>query len=282
MRYFACIFALATVLTEVRGDCAGASQTDPLYRGWNSGGGDHFYTPNLTEYNNALKTGYTAEGIRASVFTTRVAGSVQFIRLWNAALDDHFYTINATEANAAVGYVIEDVNHMYIYPTQLCGSVPLYRSYNHVATDHFYTIDAAERDTAAQNGWAFELIAGYVFPPATSGSSGSIGGTTTLTAKTTTTSTATTTADSEATPAASALSNAPVPSSAGSGSSGSTDDGLSAPALPAPTTILDGSSLADVLPTSPATSAPGTGAARRLALPPAFAVAAIALAARLL
>ncbi|KAJ7486917.1 hypothetical protein FB451DRAFT_1026358, partial [Mycena latifolia] len=224
----------------------------PLYRAYSDGASDHFYTTDLAEYNSAVAGGgYTAEGVRLLVFTTQVAGSVQFIRLWNGDKSDHFYTTNATEAKSAVtgGYVIEDKTPMYIYPTQICGSVPLYRSYSQTGTDHFYTIDAAERDGAVGSGWAYEWIAGYVFPPS-SGSSGTTTKTTT-TATTATATTTTTTGKTTTTTAAapSPTASAPSPSTSNSSASSTTDDGLTAPVLPAPTTVLGGS-FADTLPTT--------------------------------
>ncbi|KAJ7146679.1 hypothetical protein C8R44DRAFT_973366 [Mycena epipterygia] len=172
---FALFFvAFSAFAAKVRADCAGASQAQPLYRDYSSSGGDHFYTTDLAEYNSANSNdGYSPDGIRALVFTTQVAGSVQFIRLDNGNVTDHFYTTNVTEATvfAAAGYTVENKATMYIYPTQLCGSVPFYRSYSAAGTDHFYTIDASERDGAVSSGWAYELIAGYVFAPASLSSS---------------------------------------------------------------------------------------------------------------
>ncbi|KAJ6608973.1 hypothetical protein B0H10DRAFT_2226382 [Mycena sp. CBHHK59/15] len=224
MNTFACFFvALITVL--VRADCAGASQAVPLYRDWNSAISDHFYTTDLAEYNSANAGGYTPEGIRSLVFSTQVAGSVQFIRLWNGntGVGDHFYTTNATEAQAATGggYVIENKATMYIYPTQLCGSVPLYRLYSQGGTDHFYTISATERDGAAAGEWTYEWIAGYVFGPRERVST-------------------TTSTSSSASASTSAVAAAGTPSAA---------DVPTGPVtvLPAPTTMLGGS-LADSLP----------------------------------
>ncbi|KAJ6616785.1 hypothetical protein B0H10DRAFT_2035750 [Mycena sp. CBHHK59/15] len=273
MNTFACFFvALITVLVaEVRADCAGASQAVPLYRDWNSAISDHFYTTDLAEYNSANAGGYTPEGIRSLVFSTQVAGSVQFIRLWNGntGVGDHFYTTNATEAQAATGggYVIENKATMYIYPTQLCGSVPLYRLYSQGGTDHFYTISATERDGAAAGEWTYEWIAGYVFAPpanASSVTSASLP----VAHKSTTTSTS-----SSASASTSAVAAAGTPSAA---------DVPTGPVtvLPAPTTMLGGS-LADSLPSSSATA--GSSAAIRVRLGPGSCfVSLLALVAALL
>nr|GAT51786.1 predicted protein [Mycena chlorophos] len=156
---------------EVRA-CAGASEAVAMYRAFKADGTDHFYTLDLSEYNNAVANdGYAAEGIRALVFDTQVEGSVQLHRLWSGADVDHFYTTNTTEAAAAEQgtYVSEDAasdghTPIYVYPTALCGSVPLYRSYaGGTAMDHFYTVNVTERNDAEASGWGYELIAGYVF-----------------------------------------------------------------------------------------------------------------------
>ncbi|KAJ7721886.1 hypothetical protein B0H16DRAFT_1601650 [Mycena metata] len=167
MRRLVLFFALvATLTTLVHGDsCAPPSQAIPVYRSFNNGAGDHFYTTNTAEYNTATASGgYFAEGARFAVFPTASAtNTVQFIRLFNGGVTDHFYTTNQTEANNAAaggGYTIENLSPMYIYSTQLCGSVPLYRSYSANATDHFYTTSMEEQN--GMLGYKFELIAGYV------------------------------------------------------------------------------------------------------------------------
>ncbi|KAF7291265.1 hypothetical protein MIND_01270300 [Mycena indigotica] len=113
--------------------------------------------------------GYVQEGIRALVFTTQVAGSVRLRRLWSAGVGDHLYTADTVEAARTLtqSYVYEDtVTPLYVYPTAQCGSVPLHRLYiGGTVTDHFYTVDPAERDSAVSQGYTYEFIAGYVFPP---------------------------------------------------------------------------------------------------------------------
>ncbi|KAF8187889.1 hypothetical protein K438DRAFT_1834324 [Mycena galopus ATCC 62051] len=166
---------VAEVLAQ--GSCADPSQAVPVYRDFDIPIGDHFYTTNITEYNAANTNGYFAEGARFYVFATAVADTSQFIRLYSGVGSDHFYTTNSTEAALAVSgaaYTVENLTPMYIYTTQLCGSVPLYRSFNPTVTDHFYTTSESEQNQ--EQGYNFELIAGYVLPLPASSSSSAAGG----------------------------------------------------------------------------------------------------------
>ncbi|KAJ6514349.1 hypothetical protein C8R47DRAFT_1313671 [Mycena vitilis] len=152
---------------QVRGDsCDDASQAQPLYRDYSVSLGDHFYTTDEGEYDDANKAGYIPEGIAARVFTTKVTDAVQFFRLYSTAAGDHLYTTDTSEVASATStqynYTLQSGPPMYIYQSALCGSVPLYRLHSGDVRDHFYTTNATERDSAEKNGFAFEKIAGYV------------------------------------------------------------------------------------------------------------------------
>lgn len=73
----------------------------------------------------------------------------------------HFLTTSA--ACEGAGTVVRSLGFWATDAT--CGAVPLYRLYNGAQGNHFYTTSAAERDNAATNlGYAFEFVAGYVWP----------------------------------------------------------------------------------------------------------------------
>ncbi|KAJ7500984.1 hypothetical protein B0H11DRAFT_1993254 [Mycena galericulata] len=196
----------------VRADCAAdVSQIVPLYRDWDGVISDHFYTVLTTP---RTRNGYTAEGVRLSVFPTQVSGAVQFIRLYSSAATDHFYTTNATEAQAAAS-----------------------RQLSPAGLDHFYTINATERDGAETSGWAYEQIAGYVFPPAAAASSAAAPPSTPTTA----TEFSTTTTTAAAAPPKSV--SAPTSASLGAqtpvtGAAAPSDVEVTGPVLPAATTTL--------------------------------------------
>jgi len=74
----------------------------PVYRYWNAGNKDHFYTANhheigVTESGHAGKAGYTCEGVLGYVSPVEFFGSIPVYRYWNEAHHDHFYTTNSAE-----------------------------------------------------------------------------------------------------------------------------------------------------------------------------------------
>ena len=96
--------------------------TVPLYRYWNPGNGDHFYTVDKAEGDNAVKGGYKAEGITGYIYPQQNSGTVPLYRYWNQGNGDHFYTVDKAERDNAVkgGYKAEGCCLItgYIYPPQ--------------------------------------------------------------------------------------------------------------------------------------------------------------------
>lgn len=138
------------------------ADTVPLYRYWNSGGVDHFYTTSWRELGYG-RNGWVYEGIQAFIHAKRVAGSVPLYRYWNAGSQDHFYTTNWSELGGGRGgYGYEGIQG-FVFPTQVAGTVPLYRYWNGSGTDHFYTTNWGELG-GGRNGWGYEGIQCYVFP----------------------------------------------------------------------------------------------------------------------
>ena len=76
--------------------------TVPLYRYWNAGVADHFYTTNPHEIGTTTpgvvgKHGYKSEGIACYCFSTHYQHTVPLYRYYNGAQFDHFYTTNSAE-----------------------------------------------------------------------------------------------------------------------------------------------------------------------------------------
>ncbi|KAJ7355241.1 hypothetical protein DFH08DRAFT_690260, partial [Mycena albidolilacea] len=155
--------------------CADSFQAVAVYRDFNDGPGNHFYTVStpLLSADAANASDYFLEGLHFAVFPTPISSTTPLIRLWNGDAPDHFYTTDATETNevAAGGYVLEHLTPMFVYPTQLCGSILFYRLCNPANRDHVYTTSATERD--GETGYTFGLIVGYILPLASGPSSAS-------------------------------------------------------------------------------------------------------------
>jgi hypothetical protein len=146
---------------------AATLQTAELYRLYNPSNGDHFYTTDAAERDNAVsQAGYQHELVAGYLFDSQASSTVPLYRLYNPSNGDHFYTTDAAERDNAVsqaGYRHELVAG-YLFDSQASGTVPLYRLYNPSNGDHFYTTDAAERDNAvSQAGYQHELVAGYIY-----------------------------------------------------------------------------------------------------------------------
>ncbi len=133
----------------------------PLYRYWNPGGADHFYTTNWGELGTG-RYGWHFEGVQCYVCQNQVSGSVPLYRYWNSSIADHFYTTNWGELGSGrYGWIYEGVQ-CYVYQNQVSGSVPLYRYWNSGAGDHFYTTNWGELGSG-RYGWGYEGVQCYVF-----------------------------------------------------------------------------------------------------------------------
>jgi len=149
-----------------------------VYRYYNDGNHDHFYTANAgeigtTQAGHTGNHGYKSEGIAFHVFSFQHPGLVPVYRYYSGAQSDHFYTSNTGEIGVTQqgqtgnhGYSCEGVLG-YVSPTEFFGSVPVYR-YNHGGNhDHFYTTNAGEIGVTQQgqtgnHGYQSEGILGYV------------------------------------------------------------------------------------------------------------------------
>ena len=140
--------------------------------------GDHFYTTDLKERNNAIaEHGYIDDGVPIAGYIFKDEGlfsasskRVELFRLYNSARGDHFYTTSAAERDKAKdenGYKNDGVPIAgYVYLTKVTGTVKFYRLYKPKNGDHFYTTDLAERQKAIEkDGYTYDgvEIAGYIF-----------------------------------------------------------------------------------------------------------------------
>jgi predicted acylesterase/phospholipase RssA len=133
----------------------------PLYRLAHPSG-DHFYTTDAGERQNAITTiGYLDEGITGYVRRNQTSGTTPLFRLFNAATGDHFYTTSALERDYArrFGYAFEKIQ-CYVWNPSAAARAPFYRLLNSGNGDHFYTTSLEERDNAIRTfGYHSEGVA---------------------------------------------------------------------------------------------------------------------------
>jgi len=136
------------------------SPTTALYRWYNSGNGDHFYTTDPTG-ELAPSSGYVSEGITGYIGTYQTAETTALYRWYNSGNGDHFYTTDPTgELAPGSGYVSEGITG-YIGTYQTAETTALYRWYNSGNGDHFYTTDPTG-ELAPSSGYVSEGITGYI------------------------------------------------------------------------------------------------------------------------
>jgi subtilisin family serine protease len=138
------------------------SFTAPIFRYWNPGFTDHYYTIKYDELSEG-GLGWGIERIAGFAFSSPRTGTVALYRYWNASLGDHFYTTNFNElGNGAQGWIIEKIE-CYVFSQQQPGTVPLYRYWNPTIGNHYYTTNFNELGHGA-NGYTLEWIECYIFP----------------------------------------------------------------------------------------------------------------------
>jgi hypothetical protein len=103
----------------------------PLYRFWQEGRFDHFYTKDARERDAARELGYIDQGPCCYVHDTHVPGTVALYRLWRPELrgGDHLYTTKITEKDNAMrklGYHDEGTA-CYVFANPAPNRTPMYR-----------------------------------------------------------------------------------------------------------------------------------------------------------
>lgn len=137
------------------GAIAGCRQ--PVHRA-NSPTIGHFYT---LDANEAMSGDITPESL--NYFYTYAVAAPGLVPLYRClkANGKRFYTTSdacegAGTLEGSLGNVAGD---------GACGAIPLYRLFSGAKSEHFYTTSEAERDNAvAMYGYAYESVAGHVWP----------------------------------------------------------------------------------------------------------------------
>jgi hypothetical protein len=144
------------------GQCRG--YIAPIYRYWNPGIGDHFYTTNWSELRWGAQ-GWNFERQEGWLFDDQFVdcGAVGLHRYWNPTIGDHFYTTDYRELRGGgQGWQYEGVAG-YCFPNPRNQTTPLFRYWNSNIGDHFYTTNWSEL-RAGQSGYTLERIECYVRP----------------------------------------------------------------------------------------------------------------------
>jgi hypothetical protein len=148
----------------------------PVYRYYNAGANDHFYTANANEIGAVSQgvtgnNGYTCEGILGYMSPHEFPGSVAVYRYWHEANKDHFYTAKAEE----IGTTHQGHTGNYGFKCEgiLGFAYPADHHVHHVyrydkVHDHFYTSIANEIGTvvhgaAGNHGYKCEGTAFHIF-----------------------------------------------------------------------------------------------------------------------
>ncbi|WP_375746484.1 trypsin-like serine protease [Corallococcus interemptor] len=127
-----------------------------LYRHYNRGSGDHFYTL------SSSVAGYVSEGVSGFVLATQIPGSTPLYRYFNSRSGDHFYTTNWSDLGfGRDGYAYEWVE-AYVPTDSAPDTANWYRYFNTGNGDHFYTTNWNELG-AGGGGWIYEGVRAQVY-----------------------------------------------------------------------------------------------------------------------
>lgn len=129
----------------------------PMYRMYDSNGGEHFYTGSTVERDNLVAAGWDYEGVG---FNFPVAGDPVH-RLYHKPTGEHLYTMSEEEKAALLssGWTYEGV----AFNSAGKDEVPQYRLHNPNETRgaYHFTGSTVERDHLISLGWEYQGIGWY-------------------------------------------------------------------------------------------------------------------------
>ncbi|WP_317300711.1 trypsin-like serine protease [Allobaculum stercoricanis] len=135
--------------------------TNAVYRAYNPNSGEHFFTPNYTEFKAITLQGWDDEGV-AWMTQTEKNGEALY-RLYNPNDGLHHYTSDTKERDELVkiGWNDEGIAwYASVNPTHAA----VYRLYNPNDGQHHYTMDVEEKTALVALGWNDEGV-GYRTAP---------------------------------------------------------------------------------------------------------------------
>lgn len=130
-----------------------------VYRLYNPNSGEHFYTTQLHEKVNCVRSGWHDEGVGWKAPET----GMRVFRVYNPNAGDHHYTVNTHEVAHLKSLGWWDEGEAFYSCFVDWPKVNLYRLYNPNAKAgaHHYTPHAYERDQLVRVGWRSEGIGFY-------------------------------------------------------------------------------------------------------------------------
>lgn len=143
----------------------------PLYAAYDAAATDALYTTDVATHQAALSRGYVNEGIVALVLRDSVHGTRPLRRFYKGAPQtDHYMTALPREEKLARARGFADRGtEGYVYRRRVPGTVPMVRLFKTgnqpLDIQHRLTTNPAELAALRRQGWSYERIVGYVYPP---------------------------------------------------------------------------------------------------------------------
>jgi hypothetical protein len=137
-----------TSISPVRQEVVPPAGQELVYRFRDMPGGDHFWTRDVYERDQMIRSGYHYEGVAIRAKQTWSTSAVY--RLYSPELHNHLYTTDAWEYNvlASKGWSGEGVA-FFANPS---AGTPVFRLYSPSSHEHFYTSDAWEKSVLVSKG----------------------------------------------------------------------------------------------------------------------------------
>lgn len=150
---------------------AGRPAGVPLYQLYSAGQNDWFYTTSAGERDFATTIGYAYGGVAARVEPGPQGDVSPFWRFYKGPPQtDHFYTASAADRDFVLqnGWQYEGIEG-YLFGSQVEGTTALHRFnlWDPSTGDlvHRYTADFSLYPILTGQGWGYDGVAGYVYPP---------------------------------------------------------------------------------------------------------------------
>lgn len=125
-----------------------------------SASGDRVYTISRNDAGYAYY-GFSFDKVMGYVLQGAITGAVPFSGYYSEYLADHLYTAERNDAGYAAYTYSYQKDEGYLFKVQAPGTVPLYQYYNAALKNRYYGLDYF---TDGAYGYAYEKIAGYVYP----------------------------------------------------------------------------------------------------------------------